>query len=212
MSKNKQIKANKKAFRRNRAKRRQQKKIEKMSAPKGDTFDLLVRFSQFSALTKNNLKQLYEEDADGLFEQLLSNNYIKIGPKKVKINEEMIDYYKLTEKGKKFLKEKDYTIYFSNSARHDIIHATNVISQFKDFLNYYQHEKELDQPIYSGSKVDGAIVYEDTIIYIETITRSYSTEKIKQKRDYVRGRMNNAHKQHINFEYIEFDERRRYKQ
>lgn len=174
--------ANKKAYRNNRRKRKEEKKKE----PKGDKLKLLVRLSQFGSLTRYNAAQLYEQEGETLLDDLIKEGYAKRGEREVRINKEKVNYFKLTTKGQKLIKEKGYKLYYSNSPRHDIIHATNVIEHFKDVLDYYKHEKELPESRFeSCSRVDGAIIYDDNVIYVETITRNYKQPKIEAKRNYV---------------------------
>lgn len=190
--------ANKKAYRNNRRKRREEKKKE----PKGDKLVLLIRLSQFGSLTKYNITQLYEQEGDSLLLELIEEGYVKKGEKDVRVNKEKVSHFRLTTKGQKLVKEKGYKLYYSNSPRHDIIHATNVIEQFKDYLDHYKHEKELpDAKARDCSKVDGAIFLDDSIIYLETITRNYKKDKINAKRRYADLYSNKA-----KYSYIEFNE------
>lgn len=120
-------------------------------------------------------------------QELLKDGYIKEGPKPVKIKKENLKYFVLTNAGQKFLINRGEKIYSSNSARHDIIHATNVIESFKGDLNFYRHEKELKESFFKDcSRTDGAFFYPNgDIIYVETITRYYNSNKIKAKQNYV---------------------------
>lgn len=120
-------------------------------------------------------------------QELLNSGYIKEGPKSVKIKKEEIKYFVLTNIGQKFLKNKGEKIYSSNSARHDIIHATNVIESFKEDLDFYRHEKELKESFFKDcSRTDGALFYPNgDVVYIETITRHYNSDKIEAKQNYV---------------------------
>lgn len=90
--------------------------------------------------------------------------------------------------------------YYSNSNRHDIAHATNVITNFKDKLDFYHSEKELNN-ISGTSRVDGAIISPSGTILLETITQNYSKEKIESKRAY-------ADRYRQNHEYVEYLEMR----
>lgn len=192
-------KANKKAYRNNRKKRKEDKKKE----PSGQKLETLKRFSQFGSLTEYNMNQLYEQEGKAILADLINEGYIKKGNKEIRINKEKTSYFKLTTKGQKLIKEKGYKLYYSNSPRHDIIHATNVIEHFKDSLNYYKHEKELPESFFkSCSRVDGAIIYKDNTIYIETITRNYKEPKIQAKREYVK-----TYGAGCNCSYIEFNEK-----
>lgn len=188
-------KANKKAFRNNRKKR-------KAEEPKGLQRECLNRFAQFGSLSKYNMYQLYEEKGEKILNELIDLNYIKRKDEQTTINKTKQNAYGLTPKGQRFLKNKGKTLYYSNSARHDIIHATNVISQFKDYLNYYVSEKELANCPYGYSRVDGAIKVNGKTIYLETITRNYKKTKIQAKRDYI----NSIRATDSNCEYIEFKE------
>lgn len=176
-------KANKKAYRNNRKKRNEMQKLQ----PKGKKLELVRRFSQFSALTRYNINQLYDHEADALLNELISEGYVKKADKQIRVRKEKVNYYKLTSKGQRFIKEKGFKIYYSNSPRHDVVHATNVIEQFKDKLDYYKHEKELKESYLpsSCSRTDGAILYNNHTIYLETITRNYRKDKIAAKRNYV---------------------------
>lgn len=190
--------ANKKAYRNNRRKRKEEKKKE----PKGDKLKLLVRFSQFGSLTKYNVAQLFEQEGETLLNMLIAEGYVKKEEKDVRVNKEKVGHFKLTTKGQKLIKKKGYKLYYSNSPRHDIIHATNVIDQFKDYLDHYKHEKELpDAKAKDCSKVDGAIFLDDGIIYLETITRNYKKDKINAKRRYA-----DLYSEKAKYSYIEFNE------
>lgn len=188
-------KANKKAFRNNKKKR-------KVEEPKGLQLECLYRFGQFGSLSKHNMQQLYESEGEKILKELIDLNYIKKRDKQVSINKSKQNAYGLTSKGQRFLKNKGRNLYYSNSSRHDVIHATNVISQFKDHLNYYKHEKELSSWTYGTSRVDGAIILNDKAIYLETITKHYKKPKIQAKRDY----MDLIKATNSNCEYIEFKE------
>lgn len=196
---NKLKKANKKAFRNNKRKQRDKKQKQ----PKGDKFKLLIRFSQFGSLTKYNVEQLYNKEGEKFLSDLIKEGYVEKGKKEIRINQENVSYFKLTTKGQKLVKSKGYTLYYSNSARHDIVHATNVISHFKDFLDYYKHEKELKEcPYGTYSRVDGAIIHNNNTIYVETITRNYKQTHIDSKRGYVK-----AYGTRDKHSYIEFNEK-----
>lgn len=175
--------ARKKAFRNNRRKRKEQAKLQ----PEGDKLIFLKRLGKFHALSEHNLDQLFGPDSKDIVQELLKDGYIKKGAKPVKIKKEEIKYFVLTNSGQKFLKNKGEKIYSSNSARHDIIHATNVIESFKEDLDFYKHEKELRESCFRDcSRVDGAFFYPNgDIVYVETVTRHYSSDKIEAKQNYV---------------------------
>lgn len=175
--------ARKKAFRNNRKKRREKAKLE----PSGNKLKLLKRLGKFNALSEYNITQLFNENGNNIVQELLKEGYIKKGTKIVKIKKEEIKYFTLTSSGQRYLKNKGEKIYSSNSIRHDIIHATNVIESFKEDLDFYYHEKELKESNFNDcSRVDGALFYPcGHAIYIETITRHYSSEKILAKQNYV---------------------------
>lgn len=187
--------ANKKAFRNNRKKR-------KAEEPRGLRRECLNRFAQFSSLSKYNMHQLYGEEGEKILNELIELNYIKKRDKQIVVNKTRQNAYGLTTKAQRFLKNKGKTLYYSNSARHDVIHATNVISQFKDYLDYYVSEKELSTWTYGTSRVDGAIKVNGRNIYLETITRNYKADKIQSKRDY----MDLIRATDSSCEYIEFRE------
>lgn len=176
--------ARKKAFRNNRRKRKKQE-------PSGVALIALDRFAKFSSLSVYNLEQILGlQEYEKIKNELVEKKFIKLGEKKVKIKRNKINYYKLTTKGVTYLKNKDYTIYSSNSPRHDLIHATNVLDNFSsNQIDNYKHEKELYS--YGNrddiSRVDGAIENTDgSIILIETITKYYKQEQIESKREYAR--------------------------
>ncbi len=175
--------ARKKAFRNNRRRRKEKAKLQ----PKDDNLILLKRLGKFHALSEHNLEQLFGSNGSDMAQELLNSGYIKEGPKPVKIKKEEIKYFVLTNIGQKFLKNKGEKIYSSNSARHDIIHATNVIESFKEDLDFYRHEKELKESFFKDcSRTDGALFYPNgDVVYIETITRHYNSDKIEAKQNYV---------------------------
>lgn len=176
--------ARKRSFRNNRKKR-------KAREPQGFALIVLDRFAKFSSMSDYNLELIVgSKEYVKIKKELIENGFIKLGDKEVKIKRNKIDYYKLTQNGINWLKNKDYTIYSSNSPRHDVIHATNVLDNFSsNQIDNYKHEKEL----YSCgdrddiSRVDGAIENTDgSIILIETITKHYKPKQIKAKREYAR--------------------------
>ena len=69
--------ANKKAFRNNRKKR-------KAEEPRGLRRECLNRFAQFSSLSKYNMYQLYGEEGEKILNELIELNYIKKRDKQIK--------------------------------------------------------------------------------------------------------------------------------
>lgn len=178
------LKSRKKAFRNNR------RKIKKQE-PRDLALIALDRFAKFSSLSVYNLEQILSpQEYEKIKNELVENGFIKLGEKEVKIKRNKINYYKLTTKGVTYLKNKDYKIYSSNSPRHDLIHATNVLDNFtSNQIDNYKHEKELYsyENRYDISRVDGAIENADgSIILIETITKNYKQEQVEAKREYAR--------------------------
>lgn len=173
--------ARKKAFRNNRRKRKAEK-------PTGLSMKLLDRFAKFGSLSDYNIEQIVgSSNSDEILKELKGKGLIKDGDKPIKIKRNDINYFKLTKTGISFLKRNNRKIYFSNSPRHDVIHATNVLDNFSEKqIDNYKHEKELYNFSREGvSRVDGAIINEDgTMILIETITRNYTPNHIKAKRAY----------------------------
>ena len=159
---------------------------------------VVQRLSQFSSLTNNLIKEctdLTENSSD--FKALLEKKIIE-KTENFFYKEEQTYSYKLTPKGQKISKNNGFTPYFSNSKKHDIAHATNVINDYKDQLDFYKSEKELPK-IRGASRVDGAIISPQGTILLETITQDYSRQQISQKREY-------AKKYKEQNEYIEYVE------
>lgn len=122
------------------------------------------------------------KESNNKFKELIENKFIEKTEKFNYKNQET-QAYKLTSKGKNWAKSEGLTVYYSNSKRHDIAHATNVINCFQDKLDYYKSEKELKE-IKGFSRCDGAIQHPSGTILVETITQNYSKEKIESKREY----------------------------
>ena len=193
-------KARSKAFRNNRRKRRREK-------PRDQSMLLMDRFSKFSSLSINNIQQILQDDELTAFNKLIKDKFIIKGAKDVKIKGEKIEYYQLTNKGRNFLKKEGFCNYYSSSARHDIIHATNILDNFsKEEIDTYKHEKQLPLARYKDtSRVDGCLVDSfGTTVYIETATFNYTKQKLDAKIKYYDIHCNNA-----STELMIFDERRR---
>lgn len=139
-----------------------------------------------------NFKETSED-----FKTLLENKIIE-KTEKFNYRSQEIYAYKLTKRGKTVAKNEGFTTYYSNSKKHDIAHATNIITNFNDKLDFYHSEKELKN-IPGASRVDGAIISPEGTILVETITQNYSKEKIENKRIYAE----RYSEQHEYVEYLE---------
>lgn len=159
---------------------------------------IIKRLAQFNVLTDYLLeKSTGLKESSKYIKALIENKIIEKTEKfNYKTNE--IEAYKLTKKGKNLAKEEGLTVYYSNSKRHDIAHATNIINCFTDKLDFYKSEKELKK-ISGLSKCDGAITMPSGTILVETITQNYSKEKIESKRAYAESY---SAEQYV--EYLEF--------
>lgn len=146
--------------------------------------------------TKENCIK-YSEDLDkcisnNRFEVLAKLKYIK----KVKvINNETKEVeigYKLNTRGKTYVKDHldNATIYSSNSDFHDLKQSNFLFEHYTNQdIDTYKHEKELESLIEETretSRPDGYLIDVKTGegIYIETITKNYSKEKIDKKLSY----------------------------
>ncbi len=144
---------------------------------------LIHRLSQFNILTNTLIeKSTNLKESSIKFKELIENKVIEKTEKFNYKNQETYAY-KLTRKGKNLAKNEGFTVYYSNSKKHDLAHATNVINCFNDKLDFYKSEKELKE-IKGFSRCDGAIECPSGTILIETITKSYSKDKIDSKRAY----------------------------
>lgn len=146
--------------------------------------------------TKENCMK-YSEDmnkciSENRFNILLKLKYIK----KVKVIDKKTNKveiaYKLDTRGKTYIKDnfENKNIYASNSEFHDLKQSNFLFEHYtnKD-IDTYQHEKELENihaENRNTSRPDGFLINSATGkgVYIETITRNYSKQKIERKLAY----------------------------
>lgn len=146
--------------------------------------------------TKENCMK-YSEDmnkciSDNRFNLLVKLKYIK----KVKVvdkeTKKVETAYKLNTRGKNYIKDNfdNQSIYSSNSNFHDLKQSNFLFEHYtnKD-IDTYQHEKELENihaENRNTSRPDGFLINSATGkgVYIETITRNYSKNKIERKLAY----------------------------
>lgn len=96
--------------------------------------------------------------------------------------------YKLAPRGKTYIKDnfENTSIYSSNSKYHDFKQSNFLFKHYNNQeIDTYKHEKELDNKTKGyreGSRPDGFLINsEGEEIYIETVTKNYSKEKIEKK-------------------------------
>lgn len=157
--------------------------------------------------TKENCIR-YSEDmnkriSENRFNILLKLKYIK----KIKVidkeTKEVHYCYKLAERGRTYIKDNfdNAAIYSSNSNFHDLKQSNFLFEHYKnEEIDTYRHEKELEN-LYdkdrATSRPDGYLINATTGegVYIETITKNYSKQKIENKLSYC---LVNNTKYHLN--------------
>lgn len=147
--------------------------------------------------TKENLfkysNHMNKSISKSRFDILLKLKYIKKIPVIDKKTTKVYEAYTLSERGRTYIKDfLGGNIYSSRSTFHDYHQSNFLFENFSiDEIETYKHEKELTAP----SKVDVHISIQQKIsrpdgqislstgetVFIETITKDYSPNKIKAK-------------------------------
>lgn len=122
------------------------------------------------------------------FDTLLKLKYIVKTEVEDKETKEIHEVYKLAPRGKTYIKDnfENKSIYSSNSKYHDFKQSNFLFQHYQNKeIDTYKHEKELDyetKGYREGSRPDGLLInLEGEEVYIETITKNYSKEKIERK-------------------------------
>ena len=117
------------------------------------------------------------------FNILLKLKYIKKIPVVDKKTSKVYEAYTLSDRGRTYIKDfLGGNIYSSRSTFHDYHQSNFLFENFSiDEIETYKHEKELTAPS-KISRPDGQIrLTTGETVFIETITKDYSPNKIKAK-------------------------------
>lgn len=137
-------------------------------------------------------KDMDKHISENRFNDLLKLKYIvkvKVIDKETK---EVYKCYKLGERGKTYVKDnfENTSIYASNSDFHDLKQSNFLFEYYQnEDIDTYKHEKELEDLFdrdRDTSRPDGYLINSTTGegVYIETITKNYSKQKIERKLSY----------------------------
>lgn len=144
--------------------------------------------------TKENCMR-YSKDMDkyiseNRFNALVKLKYIVKTKVVNKETKEVYECYQLGNRGKVYIRDnfENSSIYASNSDFHDLKQSNFLFEYYKnEDIDTYKHEKELENLCNKNtSRPDGYLINTETGegVYIETITRNYSKQKIERKLSY----------------------------